>query len=263
MPTDDTPKTRPRGSHTKTDATTKRTGAKATAVEQAAPAEVLPPPVADDVIDEVVATLNSWQRMAGFAFARQVGGLVIEKFYGGDVNAWRSHAEKDASFRKLKARADEGALQVSAPALYRSVALVELEARVGRVDKAHLTMTHVREVFGLPAEQQTRLLTAAQDKGWSIETMETEAAKVRKKEGDGRGRPTLPAFVKSISALGRIIAHKDGAPDPFADIDDLEQVSEEQAQALWQVVAGVKLKCEEIQKKLQVKVPGVGEPSAG
>lgn len=260
MPSDDTT-TPPQGSPVNPSPTTKRTRAKPapkTTVAKTAPAEVLPPPVADDVIDEVVSTLNGWQRVAGFAFARQVGQLLIDKFYAGDVSAWRSRQEKDASFRKLKQRADEGALQISAPSLYRSVALVELEDRIGAVDKVHLTMTHVREVFGLPAEQQAKLLTAAAEKGWSIQDMEKAAGKVRKKEGDGRGRPALPTFVKSISALARIIAQDDGDPDPFGDMDALDQITEEQAQALWQTVTGVKLKCEEIQKKLAVKVPGFG-----
>lgn len=38
--------------------------------------------------------------------------------------------------------------------------------------------------------------------------------------------------------------------------DQLDKITEKDAKALWKLVTGVKLKCEELQQKLQVKVPG-------
>lgn len=255
MQTDDTPKPA-RGTRSKKGSPRKRSTAKATAVEQAASVEVLPAAVAEDVIEKLIHRLDDLQRSETFSFARKAGRDIVDTFYNGDLGAWRTHGPKDSSFRRLADLAEKKGLNLSPTTLYRCVALVEVEDRLGPLDAKKLSFTHAREVFGLPEKEQTRLLTTAAEKDWSIEDMAKAAAKVRKKEGDGRGRPALPTFVKSIHALGRLIAEDDG--DPFADIDDLDQISDEDAEKLWKTVTGVKLKCEELQKKLQVKVPGFG-----
>lgn len=223
--------------------------------------EVLPAAASEHVIEGVVETLNTMQRAAGFDFARAVGRVVLDSLYGGDMNAWRLRGESDASYRKLREHADKDELKISAVALYRSMALIELEDRLQITDWKNLNITHIRSVFGLPDDQQKKLLTTAQAKGWDGERLEAEVAKVRKKEGDKRGRPPLPAFVKGIGALRRVIEPGDGKPDPFGDLELAEELDAEEAQALWQTVTGVKIKCEEIQKKLAGRIPGFGEPA--
>jgi hypothetical protein len=216
--------------------------------------EVLPAAVADEVVDEVVASLNGLARSAGFEFARAAGRLILEKFYKGDFDAWRSRGAKDASFRKLASRADQDELHVSAPALYRAVALVELEERLGVSTWKHLTTSHVRAVFGLAEHHQQKLLSDAEGKGWTVEDMEKAAAKVRKKEGDGRGRPALPKFVKAIGRLKKMLDEKD---ELFGDMERIEQLEADEATALYQAVTGMKIHCEALQKALQAKVPGM------
>lgn len=225
--------------------------------------EVLPAAASEDVITGVVNTLNTMQRAAGFEFARAVGRVVLDSLYGGDLNGWRLRGESDASYRRLRdrAEAEKDKLLISAVALYRSMALVELEDRLQITDWKNLNITQVRSVFGLTDDQQRKLLTTAQAKGWDGERLEAEVAKVRKKEGDKRGRPPLPAFVKAIGAFRRVIEPGDGKPDPFGDLKLAEELDAEEAQALWQTVTGVKIKCEELQKTLAARIPGFAEPT--
>lgn len=217
--------------------------------------ELLPPPVADDVLQEVVQTLNGIHRDSSFDFARRVGSLILEKFYGGDMTAWRDRGQKDSSFRKLADLEKAGTLKVSASAIYRCVALVELEKRIGVSTWEHLTVSHVRAVFGLPENDQRDLLAKAEQESWTVTEMEKAVAKTREDRNDGRGRPALPAFVKTVHRLQKFLA---AGEDAFGDIEQVENLDAEEAQRLYQAVTGMKLKCEELQKALGVKVPGIG-----
>ena len=67
-------------------------------------------------------------------------------------------------------------------------------------------------------------------------------------------------FRDSTHALARVVDDEDG--DPFEDIQDkLDSISTDEAEALWKSVTGVKLKCEELQKKLAAKMPGFSSPA--
>jgi len=102
--------------------------------------ELLPAPLPEAALQEVIETLNSYQKEAGFSFARQVGRLIVDRLYGGELGGWRSRGPKDSSFQKLAEKSEEGSLLLSASALYRCVALVELEARLGISTWKHLSL---------------------------------------------------------------------------------------------------------------------------
>lgn len=216
-----------------------------TPVQGVAEGELVAAPVADEVIDRVVEELNEQVRSSGLQATLAIGGIVVGKIYNGDVETWRSHDAKETSFRTLAkyckdVEGGDGRLLLSAASRYRSVAIYVMCQQLGVSDWKHLGVTHLRAVLGLSLEQQRQLLTAAEDKAMSAEELERQVAALRKTDGARRGRPAQPAFVKSISALGRLI---------------------KQAEALWKTVTGVKLKCEELQKALVAKVPGFGEPA--
>lgn len=231
--------------------------AETTALATAAAAgEMLPPAVDDAVVDEVVETIHALTRGATVDLSIRIGGLIVEKFYGGDLATWHSRGAKDASFRRLADRlGDDG--EVSAAKLSRMVGIYEMDTRLGVSARKHLTATHLRAVLGLPDAQQRRLLDQTESKGWETRKLEEEAAKVRKKNANGRGRPPLPAFVKSIGRLGRMLEDGDAL---FGDLDAVEDLDADEAEELWKTVTGMKLKCEQLQKALAPRVPGSGEP---
>jgi hypothetical protein len=158
--------------------------------------------IRDEVIDDVVRQLNELYARANLETTLKMGRLIVERFYGGDLTIWRLHRAKEASFRKLAARADRD-LFVSATGLYRAVALFELTSRVGVDAISRLTMTHLRAVLGLPEQQQQTLLQAAQQQSWSADQLEREALRVRVSLAHRRGRPAGPPLAKAVRKLVR------------------------------------------------------------
>lgn len=209
--------------------------------------------IPDQVYDEVIEGIRAAWAKHGFALVQDVGRIVVEKFYGGDVGVMRDRGQKDASLRKL---AEHPELPMSAATLYRTVATYEVVNRLGGVATwKHLEPSHVRAVLPLPEKDQRRLLERADERAWTVRQLEEEARKARAKAKKGNvGRPALPRFVKSIHALERFVEDEEA----FADLSDEVELDGEEAKRLYQVVTGLKLKCAELQERLQGKVPGFG-----
>jgi hypothetical protein len=108
-------------------------------------------------------------------------------------------------------------------------------------------MTHLCALLGLPPAEQKRLLDQAENKGWTTRQLEDKAASVRKKEGDGRGRPPLPAFVKTANWLGKLVEQGDS----FGDLDALEGMDEDAVEATARKITSMRQKLEELEGKLQ------------
>lgn len=208
--------------------------------------------VTDDVIDEVAAAIRDMQHERGLKLAYDIGKLVVDRFYGGDIEELHRRGAKDASLRKL---AEHPALDRSRSWLHQSIGIYALVERRGGVHTCgHLGSSHVRAVLALPHKDQDKLLEKAQEQGWTVKELEAEAKKVHEhtKQGKG-GRPALPRFVKSVHALKRFV---DEGDDLFGDLDQVDELDDDEATLLYQTITGLKLKCEELQGKLQPKVPG-------
>lgn len=199
-----------------------------------APAEVLPAGVTDKVIDEVYEEIQNIHRESLLHVAVATGRIVVERFFGGDLEAWQERGPKDTSFRKLAAKFGEGDL--SASGLHRAVNIYALDQKHGVSGRKHLTATHVRALIGLSDQEAERLIRHTEKNDWSAKKLETEATKARKKENtSGAGRPPLPAFVKTIRHLGKLNDAKD---DSFGDMDDMDQLDADTAAELYQTIIG-------------------------
>ena len=215
------------------------------------------PTVPDETISEVVASIRAAQAKHGFALIQDIGRLIVEKFYGGDIGVLRDRGPKDASLRQL---ADHPDLPMSASGLYRAVATYDLIERQGGVAVwKHLGPSHVRAVLPVSDKDQRRLLGFAEKHSWTVKKLEEKVRKIREDakaaETDvkKRGRPPLPRFVKSLNALERYATDGD---DLFGDLDAVDDLDGDEAQRLYQTVTGLKLKCEELEEKLRGRVPG-------
>lgn len=214
--------------------------------------ELLPASVADEVLNQVVAKINGITRQATLEHALAVGQVIIEDLYGGDREAWRSRGTKDTSFRKLAERED---LDMGRATLQRSVAAYVLVQDLG-IDVStwrHLGLSHVRAVLGLPEDKQRKLLTSAEEKGWTVHQIEAKVSKLREKDSDGRGRPPLPAFVKGISRIRKLVEDRTLL---FGDLDKIDELDPDEVMDLTEKIAEIMRACASLQEKIQNRVQG-------
>lgn len=208
-------------------------------------ASLLLAPVTDAVVDGLILRINALSRGSVLELARAIGSLIVDTFYAGDMGAWRSRREKDASFRKLAARADAGEMELNRSGLQRAVALVEMESRLGVTTWGHLSMCHVRLTFALPADHQRELLARAEAEKWTVLRMEREVRAVHR-EPEGSGRRPRPAFVRGIRHFGRMLDDASW----FGELDRAGQLGERERAALVETLAAVRRKCDELEQRL-------------
>lgn len=198
----------------------------------------------DAVVAEVVQGIRAAQSRHGFALAREIGQLIVNRFHGGDIEKFRSRGHKDASLRKLAQHAD---LPMSASALHNAVAAFDYaERNPGVYSSKHLTPTHVRAVLALPAAQQDRLLAMAEDRSLTVEQLAVEVALVENGVRKRVGRKTLPQFVKSIHALSKYVEG-----DLFGGLDSVSSLDAVEAERLRRTVAALLQKCEGLMAALE------------
>lgn len=169
------------------------------------------------IMDTVVRELNEAFRGGTMDLHLKMGQVIINRLYAGDLSAWRAHGPKEVSFESLAARTGRDLL-VSASSLYRAVALFELTERLGVSKWKSLGVSHLRAVLGLADQQQRPLLAAAEQGEWTVERLETEVSKLRGSENRRRGRPPLPAFMKTVHRIAKALAR------PARNLGGLDQI---------------------------------------
>lgn len=192
--------------------------------------DAAPSEVGDETIAEVARSIRALHDQHALRFAVEVGRLIIERFYGGDLSRAKSRAAKDVSLRKLAEQPD---MPLSRSALHNAVRLYDLVQRLGGIETcAPLGPSHLRALLPLPEEEQARLAEAARDKGWTVRELEAAARDARAPKRAG-GRPPLPGFVKSLHDLGR---YADPAGALLADLDHAEKLDPQKARALLETI---------------------------
>jgi hypothetical protein len=154
---------------------------------------------AEDEVERVVAHLKRICRNSSLEFALHVGSVIIHYFYDGDTEGWRSRGPKTTSFRRL---AEHPELPMSPGALYRCVALFELCDRLDAPARwRNLGASHLRTVLGLPVGLQERVLSEANSKRWTVQTLDLE---VRKHKVDHKPRGGRRSQSRLAIGLGRL-----------------------------------------------------------
>jgi hypothetical protein len=192
-------------------------------------------------VDHVLFELHRICRTATRRFALSVGKLIVDRLYGGDVNAWRARGTQDETFAQLARSPD---LPMSPGALYRCVATFELCQRLGGAEQwKHVSSSHMRAVLGLPHEAQRQLLASAERNRWTVAELESEAGEHRPASSPRGGRPRLPELTKTARAIDRFL-DSDGNFEGSASA--LTSMDAERARELYETFRRVRRACDSV-----------------
>ncbi len=196
--------------------------------------------------------ITALSRRAALAFALDVGRIVIECLYSGELGHWRERGKKEASLRQL---ASHPALGISATTLYRSLALYELCCRLDRFEWKRVGVSHLRAVLAAPEHRQAVLLNRAELEAWSSGRLEREVAAAESEVAPPSssrsrgGRPRSPEYVKSIRRM-----HQLTNPESLEGLDHVDELDPERAGELLTVVS-------DIRSRLSIIEHALGRPS--
>jgi hypothetical protein len=201
-------------------------------------------PLDENATRELVDTINRLYSGSRLELFLQVGAIVCTRIFGGDVDRMMNDAKRDESYRRV---VTDSELTLGKVELSRSLGVFALDARMkadgheGLAALEGLSASHFAAVLGLEFKAQQSLLTRAEKGAWTSRKMEQEAAKkkAKLKAGEKRGRPTLPAFQKTIHRFAKLV-DDDSA---FADEDAIDELDLEKAREL-------RLTLEKMQKRI-------------
>jgi hypothetical protein len=210
--------------------------------------------LSDAELDTVAVEVRRAARDGVLATALAVGRVLIERLFGGDVDAWRLRGARTTSLRRLAERLQQDdPTAPSSSALHRACGLYAAEVQLGVSALEHVTASHVYAVLGLPAEVQRDLLVAANDERLTTRALEERARAARPAHPSGIGRPRLPRFVKTIRGFRRVLSEPDAL---FGDLERVASLPDADVVELRAVVAELRSRCEQIEERLMARAIG-------
>jgi hypothetical protein len=142
-------------------------------------------------LDTIVWELRQLYVGAGIGLAVDMGRLIIERLFGGDLHRWRSRGRKDVSFRKLE---KHPSLPFRASTLSRAVAIYMLSKRRGDLTAfEHVSTSHLHEIAGLNEGEQDQLLAKVESEKWSMRRLRREVAVLKVGRARRRNRGSMLA----------------------------------------------------------------------
>jgi hypothetical protein len=196
----------------------------------------------------VVRELRELYYVKGMQLMLQIGELILQRLYAGDVTRWRAHNRKDNSFRKLQRHPD---LPFKASTLSRAVSMYLLSRRRPDLLQLHnVSHSHLQEVLHLEAPLQDELLRRVQAEKWSVLQLRNEVGHRLDAAANRPGRPRALTFSKQLRSLK-------SAVDDRLFVTDMEHVSgleRREAQELLETARRLCQQAEVIARKLAAHV---------
>ena len=157
----------------------------------------------ETAVAEASAAIRAVTTASLLQLSADVGKIVLDRFYGGDPERFRSHGRKDVSIRKLAKRLEAGA-GMNATAICRSVQTHLLLLRVGQGRVwTSITSSHLRAALKLPDAEQESVLLEAESAGWSFRDT-VEEVRRRRSAVPGAARVPVPRYSRTTRLLERI-----------------------------------------------------------
>lgn len=206
-----------------------------------------PAELVEDPLDDLVTRINAIYVRKGLEVILEVGRFVLETVYDGDADIVSGRGTNHPTFRALAERKD---LLMSHSSIWRAVRIVVQLPALPPEAETRLPYTHHTLLLPVHDERaKAELAWIAIDEGLSSRDFGDRVKEARRaKKTDKRGgSKRLPAFVRTVRKVGKLVEDE----DLWGDLDAIDGMKAEEAEALYDAVAGMRLKCEEIQAALQ------------
>jgi hypothetical protein len=152
-------------------------------------------------LDAVVVDLRHLCRSAAVDLSFQIGKLIVDSLFDGNLDRWMAEGTKHIHYRELSKRPD---LPLSASALCRSVGIYALCRQLeGYQDWKHIGPGHLQEVLTLSFADQARILDQAERECWTVKRLRGEVAQLRPR---GEGRRRRHAFARILKDVRAYLA---------------------------------------------------------
>ena len=185
----------------------------------------------DSRIDALMAKLRAIHRNTKLMLATDIGHLIVEELYDGNVETLRMKGRTHDGYRTLASHPN---LPMSKSTLWRYVRVYELTTRMKWIVRSTLTVAHLTAVLGLEHDEQERLLRTAVYRGWSF-------GELTKELGANRSAPARSAPVMKI--VRRV---KKLNVDP-AHLGQVRDLAEAEKQQLREAVQRTRAWCEALE----------------
>ena len=142
----------------------------------------------DAVLDAVAGEVRAVLRRAGLERTLAIGSLVLDRFFGGSVEAWRARRNnKNNSVRRLAERPD---CPLSRSSLNRAIGIYAVTRAVPCVLKlAQIEAGHFGIVLPFAACDQELWLAKADANRWSVRQLRDAILSERRQRVERRCRP--------------------------------------------------------------------------
>jgi len=152
------------------------------------------------LLERVARELRDIERRNGIQRTLAIGELVLNEFFGGSIATWRDRRRnKNNSIRRLAERSDCPFCRSS---LNEAVAVYVASLELPCVRTfGHVGASHVASVLTLSVTEQAAMLESAERDGLSVRALRERVVRMRRDSGERRGRPSLAASARVLSAI--------------------------------------------------------------
>lgn len=181
-----------------------------------------------DQIASAALYVAELDRTSGIDRAEAIGSYILERFYGGSIETWRSRQKnKNNSLHRIAAHPE---CPLSKSTLYRAVCVsVTKRAHPSVSTLKHISANHIATIAALPPEAQLEWLERASAEAWSVDQLRERLTDDRRASGDHRGRRPDPALKRAKSGVRTAIGKLEHAVQELCALpldDDDSEVQE-------------------------------------
>jgi hypothetical protein len=171
-------------------------------------------------IDSVVEQLHALETKIGLDRCIAIGGLILQRFFGGSPQIWRARSRnKNNSVRRI---AQHPSCPLSKSSLSEAIGVHVVVQELPFVrTSGHIGASHVAAVLRLSLDEQRSWLERAEVEHWSVRELRAEIQMHRTKVTPEPQRPRLHA---SVVSLRRAVRAFDRAVRAIQNAEELTEV---------------------------------------